>query len=80
VSVGHRAVVQREQTPQFLFTHRALLQRTFAVHHVLQTFFAELPLEHLLLDGTGGEETVQVALLLLAVAPASRCTQNMTSI
>ena len=49
-----------------------MLQRTLAVHHVLQALFAELPLEHLLLDGARGEEAVQVALLLLTVSPAPR--------
>ena len=72
VRVRARPRVEREEPPELLLAHGALLERPLAVDDVLEALLAELALEHLLLDGARGEEAVQVALFLLPVAPAPR--------
>eukprot|EP00982_Pelagococcus_subviridis_P017457 31542-Pelagococcus_subviridis.AAC.2 len=72
VRVRHRRRVQGEELAEVVFGQGRLLERALAVYDVLKRLFRELPLENLLLDRPGREEAVQVALLLLAVAPAPR--------
>ena len=71
VRVADGVLVEGEEPPEFLLGHGGLLEGPLAVDDVLQRLLRELSLEHLLLDGSGGEQPVQVALLLLPVAPAS---------
>ncbi len=56
--------------PTYLLTFNSDLHVLLAVNDArTERFFVRLPLEDLLLDGTDGEEAIDVALLLLTVTP-----------